>query len=90
MPISGDYEQTARQLYAAVRPVAAHAFPEAEADRLAAVATLRTALEAAYLDGQTAANLRLFPAFGVSGPDWPAGDPFPGREAALLTPGSGL
>ena len=77
MPLDGNYDRVAAQLYEAVRPVAAHAFPESAADRLAAVATIRRALEAAYGDGRAAETLSL---------PHPPESPFPGAATALLTP----
>ena len=77
--LTPDYETAARQVYAAVLPSAAAAFPPEAADRLAAVRVIRLALEGAYLDGRTEATLAL----------WPAGDPYPNRDSALLTPPNG-
>ncbi len=80
MSLTGDYARAAGQLYEAVRPTCAHAFPPEAADRLAAVEVIRVQLVAAYLDGRTAEVL------GLADP-WPAGTPFPGPS--LLTPPNG-
>lgn len=53
MPLTGDYETAARQLYEAVR---VGFFPDAD-QRAAGIKVLQTALEAAHLDGRTAAAL---------------------------------